>query len=218
MIEWEERFHPEGGFMLRGATLILTTGILSLATLALAQDSATKSQNAKPPASSAGAPSAAGAAPAPTSASAVAGDPSASTDTKDASASGTAAKPKKVWTNDDMGSLDHHGDVSVVGKRKPPQPTYRPNPNPGRSNTEYMVAYYRQQIDFMQQQADQIDKQISTLQDAKNGKTVDSERTYNPWGGVQGDWNAQIAQLQKNKDNVLQQIDSLEEALRKLDP
>ena len=190
--------------MLRGAILMVTTGIW-LAPLALAQDSATKSQTAKPPATSASAPAAAN-------------DPSASTDTKDASASGTAEKPKKVWTNDDMGSLDHHSDVSVVGKRKPPQPTYHPNSYPRRGNAEYMVQYYRQQIDYMQQQADQIDKQISTLQDAKNGKTVDSQRTYNPWGGVQGDWNAQIAQLQKNKDNVLQQIDSLEEALRKLDP
>ena len=191
--------------MLHGAILIVTTGIFSLATLAFAQDGATKSQNAKPPATSASAPAAAN-------------DPSASTDTKDASASGTAEKPKKVWTNDDMGSLDHHSDVSVVGKRKPPQPTYTPNSYPRRGNAEYMVQYYRQQIDSMQQQADQIDKQISTLEDAKNGKTVDSQRTYNPWGGVQGDWNAQIAQLQKNKDNVLQQIDSLEEALRKLDP
>jgi hypothetical protein len=191
--------------MLRGAILIVTTGLFSLATLAFAQDSATKSQNAKPPA------------PAPASATAVASDPSTSTDTKDASASGTAAKPKKVWTNDDMGSLDHT-DVSVVGKRKPPQPTSHPNSYPRGGNTEYMVQYYRQQIDSLQKQADQIDKQISTLQDAKNGKTVDSQRTYNPWGGVQGDWNAQIAQLQKNKDNVLQQIDSLEEALRKLDP
>jgi len=195
--------------MLRGAILIVTTGIFSLATLALAQDAATKSQNPQAPANSANAP-------APTSATAAASDPSASTDPKDAS--GAAAKPKKVWTNDDMGSLDHHSDVSVVGKRKPPQPTYRPNSYPRNSNTEYMVQYYRQQIDYMQQQADQIDKQISTLQDAKNGKTVDSQRTYNPWGGVQGDWNAQIAQLQKNKDNVLQQIDSLEEAVRKLDP
>jgi hypothetical protein len=197
--------------MLRGAILIVTMGLFSLATPAFAQDSATKSQSGKPPAPPASAPAA-------TTATAVASDQSTSTDTKDASASGTAAKPKKVWTNDDMGSLDHHSDVSVVGKRKPPQPTYNPNSNPRGGNTEYMVQYYRQQIDHMQQQADQIDKQISTLQDAKNGKTVDSQRTYNPWGGVQGDWNAQIAQLQKNKDIVLQQIDSLEEALRKLDP
>jgi hypothetical protein len=199
--------------MLRGAILIVTTGIFSLATLApaFAQDSATKSQNANPPATRANAPT-------PTSATSAASGPSASADKKDASASSAVAKPKKVWTNDDMGSLDHHGDVSVVGKRKPPQPTYNPNSYPRNANNEYMAQYYRQQIDYMQQQADQIDKQISTLQDAKNGKTVDSERTYNPWGGVQGDWGAQIVQLQKNKDNVLKQIDSLEEALRKLDP
>jgi hypothetical protein len=211
VIELEVPFLAEGGFMLRGAALAVTTGILSLATLAFAQDSATKSQNAKPPATSASAP-------APASPTPAAGDPSGSADQKDGSASSTAAKPKKVWTNDDMGSLDHHADVSVVGKRKPPPPTYRPNTYPRNGNTEYMVQYYRQQIENLQKQADQIEKQISTLQDAKNGKTVDSERTYNPWGGVQGDWNAQIAQLQKNRDAVLQQIDSLEEALRKLDP
>jgi|SRR5580658_1333988 hypothetical protein len=205
MIESDQQIHAEGGFMLRGAILILTTGIFSLATLAFAQDAATNGQNAKAPAASA-------------STAAPSGDPSASTDPKDASASGASAKPKKVWTNDDMGSLDRHSDVSVVGKRKPPQPTYHPNSYPRNGNTEYMVQYYRRQIDYMQQQADEIDKQISTLQDAKNGKTVDSQRTYNPWGGVQGDWSAQIAQLQKNKDNVLAQIDSLEEALRKLDP
>jgi hypothetical protein len=200
----------QGGPMLRGTLLIVTTALISLGTLApvSAQDSATKSQNSTSPAS--------------TSATPPSSDPSSSTtgatDKKDPSSLGPTAKPKKVWTNDDMGSLDHRGDVSVVGKRKPPQPAYNRNHDPQNGNNEYMVKYYRQQIDYFQQQADQIDKQISTLQDAKNGKTVDSQRTYNPWGGVQGDWNAQIAQLQKSKDNVLQQMDSLEEALRKLDP
>jgi hypothetical protein len=177
--------------MRRSTLLLVTMGIFSLGTLApaFAQDPATKSPNANPPA-----------------------------DTASGSASGTAAKPKKVWTNDDMASLDHHGDVSIVGKRKPPQPVYHANDYARNGNNDYRVKYYRQQIDYLQQQADQIDKQISTLQDAKSGKTVDSERTYNPWGGVQGDWNAQISQLQKNKENVETQIDSLEEALRKLGP
>jgi hypothetical protein len=197
---------PEGGSMLRGATLMVATAILLLVTFARAQDSATPNLN--PPGTSAGPP-------ASTSASAPS---TASMDKKDAPAASAASKPKKVWTNDDMGALDHHGDVSVVGKRKPPQPTYNPNYYPRNGNNENMVKYYRQQIDYLQQQADQIDKQISTLQDAKNGKTVDSERSYNPWGGVQGDWSAQIAQLQKSKDGVLQQIDSVEEAIRKLNP
>jgi len=56
------------------------------------------------------------------------------------------------------------------------------------------------------------------LQDAKSGKTVDSSRTYDPWGGKTGDWNAQIEQLQKNRDNLLKQIDSIQDQIRKLNP
>ena len=67
-------------------------------------------------------------------------------------------------------------------------------------------------------QADAIDKQIANLQDAKNGKSVDSSRTYDPWGGRQGDWNAQIAQLEKNRDNILKQIDSVQDMIRKINP
>ncbi len=193
--------------MLRGAILIAATGIFSLVALppAFAQDSAKKDQNSSVPPASATAPAAAG-------------DPSASADKKDSTASTPAANPKKVWTNDDMRNLDHHGDVSVVGKRQSPQKAYngRYAPPPGQS--ENVVKYYRQQIDYLQQQSDSVDKQISNLQDAKNGKTVDSARTYNPWGGVQGDWNAQISQLQKSKENIQKQIDSLEEQIRKANP
>jgi hypothetical protein len=193
--------------MLRGAILIAATGFLSLVALApaFAQDSAKKDQNPNPPPPSVTAPAAAT-------------DPSASTDKKDSTTSPPAAKPKKVWTNDDMDNLDHHGDVSVVGKRHPPQNAYNGHYSPPPGQSEYVVKYYRQQIDYLQQQSDSIDKQISNLQDAKNGKTVDSTRTYNPWGGVQGDWNAQIAQLQKSKDNIQKQIDSLEEQIRKVNP
>jgi hypothetical protein len=59
---------------------------------------------------------------------------------------------------------------------------------------------------------------MSDLHDALNGKTVDSSRKYDPWGGKQGDWNTQIDQLQKNRDNVLQQIDTLESQIKKLNP
>jgi hypothetical protein len=192
--------------MFRGAISLAALGCFSLITLvpASAQDSAKKDQN-PPPASSATAP-------------APAGDSSSSTDKKDSAAPAQTAKPKKVWTNEDVSSLDHH-DVSVVGKRQPPQNSYNNghySPAPGQS--EMAVKYYRQQIDTLQQQSDAIDKQISNLQDAKNGKTVDSSRTYNPWGGVQGDWNAQIAQLQKNKDNIQKQIDSIEEQIRRINP
>lgn len=116
-----------------------------------------------------------------------------------------------------MGDLHQNSTVSVVGKqRRNTQPNYEYSPPPGQ--TEYTVKMYRQQIDQLQAQADAVDKQISNLQDAKNGKTVDSTRKYDPWGGKQGDWDSQIAQLQKNKDNILKQIDSLETQIRKLNP
>ncbi len=117
-----------------------------------------------------------------------------------------------------MGNLDHNSDVSVVGKRQGPQNSYNGHYSPPPGQSEVAVKYYRQQIDNLQQQSDAIDKQISNLQDAKNGKSVDSTRTYNPWGGVQGDWNAQIAQLQKNKDTIQKQIDSLEQQIHKINP
>jgi uncharacterized protein YukE len=192
--------------MVRGTALFIITGILALGASAPlgAQNGAADGKNSTPPASTAAAPAAS--------------EQTAATDKKDSSATTPAPKPKakKVWTNDDMGDVHQNSAVSVVGtQKKSNQPNYY-SPPPGQS--EYMVKMYRQQIDQLQSQADAIDKQIANLQDAKNGKTVDSSRTYDPWGGKQGDWNTQIAQLEKNRDNVLKQIDSVEEQIRKLNP
>jgi uncharacterized protein YukE len=140
----------------------------------------------------------------------------ASSDKKDSSDTGTAPKPKKVWTNDDMAELHANSTVSVVGPqpRKTPQRRYDPN----ATQTESAVKMYRQQIDRLQTQVDSIDKQTANLRDAIAGKTVDSSRTYDPWGGRQGDWSSQIDQLQKTREGVLKQIDSVEEQIRKLNP
>jgi uncharacterized protein YukE len=136
-------------------------------------------------------------------------------DKKDSPAPKAAQKPKKVWTNDDMSDLHANSTVSVVGsQKKNAQPTYYPAPG----QSEYAVKMYRQQIDQLQTQVAGIDKQIASLHDAMNGKTVETSRKYDPWGGKQEDWNSQIDQLQKNRENVLQQIDSLESQIKKLNP
>jgi uncharacterized protein YukE len=194
--------------MFRGAVFFITTGILALGADAplFAQSAAADSKNSAPPAS-------------PNAAAPAAGDQTTVTDKKDPSAATTAPKPKakKVWTNDDMGDVHQSSAVSVVGtqKKNNQQPNYD-SPPPGQS--EYMVKMYRQQIDQLQAQADAIDKQIANLQDAKNGKSVDSSRTYDPWGGKQGDWNSQVAQLEKNRDNILKQIDSVQDMIKKINP
>jgi hypothetical protein len=188
--------------MLRGAVLFITAGIMSLGVCAplAAQNAVATGQNSAP---------AATAAPATT-------DQNTSADKKESAAATPSTKPRKVWTNDDMGELHQNSTVSVVGKQKKnTQPNYY-SPPPGQ--TEYMVKMYRQQIDQLEAQADGIEKQIANLQNAKNGKTVDSSRTYDPWGGKQGDWSTQIAQLEKSKENIQKQIDSIQEQIKKLNP
>jgi len=194
--------------MLRGSRPLLTIAVLSLISQvpSFAQNTAPNNQNSQPPVSTASAP-------AQTNQSASADK----ADKKDSTTQVPAPKPKKVWTNDDMGDL--HQDptsVSVVGKKKnsKPENNYRYSPPPGQA--EYMLKMYRQQLDQLQAQSEAIDKEIANLENAKSGKTVDSTRNYDPWGGRQGDWDAQIAQLRKNKEYVQQQIDSVEEQIRKL--
>jgi len=186
--------------------LLLAIAMLSLVPHAAlsAQSASANSQNS-PPASTSPAPEQS--------------DQSASAskaDKKDSTNQAPAPKPRKVWTNDDMGDLHQSSSVSVVGKRKNSQPenNYRYSPPPGQS--EYMLKMYRQQLDQLQAQSEAIDKEISNLQAARSGKSVDSTRHYDPWGGKQGDWDAQIAQLRKNKEYIQQQIDSVEEQIRKL--
>ena len=191
--------------MLRTDRFILAIGILSLGTClpALGQNTPANDQKSNPPAGAA------------TSTSDSTGQ-STSADKKDSTPQTPAPKPKKVWTNDDMGDLHQNSSVSVVGKKKNSQPenNYRYSPPPGQS--EYMLKMYRQQLDQLQAQSAAIDKEIANLENAKSGKTVDSTRNYDPWGGRQGDWDAQIEQLRKNKERIQQQIDSVEEQIRKL--
>ena len=177
--------------MIRRAVVMIAAGILSLSALpgAFAQEATPNTQTSAQPA--------------------------AAPDKKDSPDAKPAPKPKKVWTNDDMADLHANSTVSVVGnQKKNANPTYYPP----AGQTENAVKMYRQQIDQLQAQVASIDKQIANLQDAKNGKTVDSTRKYDPWGGKLGDWDSQIEQLQKSRDGVLQQIDSLESRIRKLNP
>lgn len=193
--------------MVRGPRLLPAIAVLSLVPYAplFAQNRTGNSQNSAPPASTASA--------------AAQTDQAASAnnaDKKDSTTQASAPKRKKVWTNDDLSEMHNDPSVSVVGKKKNSQPEdkYRYSPPPGQS--EYMLKMYRQQLDQLQAQAEAIDKEISNLQSAKSGKTVESTRNYDPWGGKQGDWDAQIAQLRKNKEYVQQQIDNVEEQIRKL--
>jgi hypothetical protein len=96
-------------------------------------------------------------------------------------------KPKKVWTNDDMGDVT--GTISVVGTERPkPTPTVsrisslQPVvPSAGnakqaataKSGTDSVdpktLAQLKQQLQKLQANIDQLDKQIEGLKDASRG-------------------------------------------------
>ncbi|HEY2820641.1 MAG TPA: hypothetical protein VGJ06_06325 [Candidatus Acidoferrum sp.] len=152
-----------------------------------------------------------------------------------AATSGAAAKPKpkKVWTNEDMG--DVKGTISVVGtaQQKPTtapsrissmQPTVPAAPNSkqgaaaksGDSEVDpKILAQVKQEVQKMQAGIDQLDKQIEQLKGLSRG---DSKNT----GGLNADtWSYSTATIpdqiktQESKRTALQtSLDNLMDAAR----
>lgn len=132
----------------------------------------------------------------------------------DSSAPKSPQTPKKIWTNDDIADLRANSTISTVGDQK----NVTRRTNTWRPSSDDLVRSYRDQIDQLQARVAGIDKQIADLRGALNGKAVDSTRKYEPLGGKIGDWNSQIDQLQKNRQDLLRQIDALETRLRQSNP
>ena len=146
--------------------------------------------------------------------SATAGKPSSTTDAK---------KPKKVWTNDELGSVK--GAVSVVGDgsssggeaaAKMPADSAEPAATPANKEArQKQVDAYRGQIRQLQAQIDAADKRIAQLRNFKGENT-------SPAGGInpnQG-YNMvpiedQVKQLEDKKKQAQARIDDLESDARK---
>ena len=131
-------------------------------------------------------------------------------------------KPKKVWTNDEIGSVK--GTVSVVGDNNSSSSSSSSSPDShlvfttNGSSTgarQKQIADYRDRIQYYQEQIDAIDKRISQLKDfkAENGT---------PTGGInptQG-YNMvpvedQVKQLDEQKKRWQAKLDDTESEARK---
>lgn len=124
---------------------------------------------------------------------------------------GTSAvqSPKKVWTNEDVGSLRVESTVSTVGQaaasKKGAKST---SANVKNSRTDS----YQSQIAKLRAQLPPIDSQIAELQSALSGNVINEQRKY---AGVRpDDWQVQLAQLQKRRDDIQNQIAKLEDEAR----
>jgi hypothetical protein len=128
-------------------------------------------------------------------------------------------KPKKVWTNDDMSSVN--GGVSVVGggdksstKRPGDQPSGAAT-GPAAEARQKQVESYRRQIQELQSQIDAADKRIVQLKDFKGENS-------GPTGGInpnQG-YNMvpvedQVRQLEEKKKRLQGKIDDVENEAQK---
>jgi hypothetical protein len=117
--------------------------------------------------------------------------------------------PKKVWTNEDMSTLDPHAGVSTVGKANTPgnKPVVHSNGRDAR--------WYQDQINKLQAKIPPLDKQIAELQSALDGKpTGDAKKSARPTGVKTDSWSAELAQLQKKRDDTLAQISALQDQAR----
>jgi hypothetical protein len=126
-----------------------------------------------------------------------------------------ARKPKKVWTNDEIGSAGGPGGISVVGN-SPPQPA-RPASHAGASSSlpERQIGSYRDRLRKLNGQLEATDKQISDLRNFKAENTGAS-------GGININHHYsmtpvedQVKALEEKKKQLLAQIDAVEDQARK---
>src|SRR5438445_3295875 len=89
--------------------------------------------------------------------------PAPQSPSQDSSTPAEAKKPKKVWTNENISGAN--GTVSVVG-----DPKNKTKPAPSKPVDAQYVASVRRQLDKLQAQIADIDKQLVDLKNFSEGK------------------------------------------------
>jgi hypothetical protein len=117
-------------------------------------------------------------------------------------------KPKKVWTNDDLGSTASSAS-SAEGEKKPAA-----KPILAKSVNAQFAANVRKQIDKLQRQLADIDVQLADLKRFKDGEstggTMQLHKHYN-----MNPIDQQITDLQEKKKRIQAQVDALLDDVRK---
>jgi len=131
---------------------------------------------------------------------------------REPAANSTKPKPKKVWTNENLG--DAGGSISVVGAPRSPSKA-ESKPAVDKAVDPKLLRALRDQLQKLQSQLDVVDQQLSDLKGLSKG---DSK----PSGGVRTDtWQydsssveEQIRHLQDKKTKIQGTIDDLLDAAR----
>jgi len=132
-----------------------------------------------------------------------------SANTSSSSASGQTPE-KKVWTNEELKTLDPHEGVSTVGRNTNNRTKRVVSPK------GHDAKWYHDQIVLLQAKIPPLDSQIAELQAGIDGKpTGDGTKSARPFNGVKADdWSRELAELQKKRDDTLAQIGALQDQAR----
>jgi hypothetical protein len=128
-------------------------------------------------------------------------------------ADGEKKKPKKIWTNDELGSVS--GPVNVVGEASASSGGVKTSSARPSEARQQMIESYRSQIQQAQEQIDAADKRIAQLKNFKADNT-------NPSGGINPNQGynmvpleEQVRQLEDKKKKLQSKIDEIENDARK---
>jgi hypothetical protein len=123
-------------------------------------------------------------------------------------------KPRKVWTNEDMGSIK--GEISVVGEPDPPSeiavPVIPPDANRSR---QMLIENYRKQVQQYQAQIDAAGKRIAQLKSFKGENTAPSGGININQGYRMIPLEDQVKQLEERKKQLQAKIEGVENDARK---
>jgi hypothetical protein len=119
-------------------------------------------------------------------------------------------KPKKTWTNEDVGSLREDSAISTFKTPKPSAAKPSQNPAPPRGGKD--AKWYRGEIEKLQAQIPPLEEKITKLRDAIDGKQVDEVRHYT-WSKPD-DWRDQLARLEKERGDIQDKISGLKDEAR----
>jgi hypothetical protein len=145
-----------------------------------------------------------------TSGSSTASSPTKVTDGSATPSTNVGTPPaKKVWTNENL--RDANGNVSVVGDKRNQKYSMTPV-QPADAAT---VARIRQNLQKLQGQLDDVNKQITAYKQFEEGETVPDSGPEISKGYTRTPVNQQIAKLQGKKKDLQTQIDELIDEARK---
>lgn len=125
-----------------------------------------------------------------------------------------APAAKKVRTNDDVGDLRADSTISTVGSTAGSAGT-KSSGKTAQTGKPRNQKQFETQIARLEGQIPALDKQIAELQDAIDGKpTGDAKSSRRPRSVQADDWNLQMQDLQKKKQDILDHVAELKDEAR----